>query len=191
MVERQAERSAQPTATPRPSPRPVVSLRDLTKQNIETIAQLEAAAKTGQPVYKIADVVTSVCGSMPYAVFHVIWFAAWIGANLLLPRAQRFDQFPFSLLTMVVSLEAIFLSIFILMSEKRQKVADERRARLDLQVNLLSEQENTRTLQLLVKVAEKLQVDIGEELHGFLEETRPEEILGDIKDSHEGAGASG
>jgi len=166
-------------------PRPVASLREQTRRNIETIAQLEAEAKAGQPVYKIADVVTSVCGSMPYAVFHLIWFAAWFGANLWLPRSQRFDSFPFSLLTMVVSLEAIFLSIFILMSEKRQTAADERRARLDLQVNLLSEQENTRMLQLLVKVAEKLQVNVGEELHAFLEETRPEEMLGDIKDSHE------
>ena len=69
-----------------------------------------------------------------------------------------FDPFPYTFLTLVVSLEAIFLSIFILISQNQETQLTERRKHLDLQINLLAEQENTKMLQLLIAISEKVGV---------------------------------
>lgn len=137
------------------------TVEELTRQNVETIIRLEEATKAKQSRFDhIADGVTRVCGSMLFVVFHVIWYVTWMVANVGLPAAQRWDPFPFPFLTLTVSLEAIFLSVFILISQNRQSALSERRAQLDLQVNLLSEQENTKMLELLGKIGEKLGVDV-------------------------------
>ncbi len=89
---------------------------------------------------------------------HVAWFSTWITMNTVL-SSKPIDPYPFNFLTMVVSLEAIFLSTFIMISENRQEKVDERRSHLDLQINLLAEQENTKMLQLLNAIALKVGVD--------------------------------
>jgi uncharacterized membrane protein len=86
---------------------------------------------------QIADRVTAFSGSMTFVVIHLVWFAAWILANLLGPR--RFDPFPFGLLTLVVSLEAIFLSTFVLISQNRQSARSDERAKQDFETDLYSE----------------------------------------------------
>jgi uncharacterized membrane protein len=73
-----------------------------------------------------------------------------------LPRITEFDPFPFGLLTMIVSLEAIFLSTFVLISQNRMSALSEKRAELDLQVNMLAEQKAAKTLELLEHVAQQL-----------------------------------
>src|SRR5258705_1551698 len=138
------------------------TVEELTRRNIETIMRLEDATKSRRTMpERVADAITRFCGSMTFAWLHVIWFGIWIAANVWLPPPQRFDPFPFGFLTLVVSLEAIFLSTFILISQNRQKALDERRAQLDLQVNLLSEQENTKMLELLERIGKKLGVDVS------------------------------
>src|SRR5688572_7043773 len=87
----------------------------------------------------LANTVTSVAGSMAYLWLHVVWFGTWLVANTVL--GFGFDDFPFGLLTMVVSLEAIFLSIFVLISQNRQAMLADKRAKLDLQVNMIAEDE--------------------------------------------------
>lgn len=77
---------------------------------------------------------------MFYVGIHVIWFAGWILLNLGFIKA--FDPFPFSLLTMIVSLEAIFLASFVLISQNKQAIQADKRAKIDLQVNLIAEREN-------------------------------------------------
>jgi uncharacterized membrane protein len=159
------------------------SVEELTRRNVETILRLEEATKAKRNRFdQVADTITRICGSMSFVVFHVLWYAAWIIANVSLPASRRWDPFPFSFLTLTVSLEAIFLSVFILISQNRQSALDERRAQLDLQVNLLSEQENTKMLELLEKIAGKVGVDLsGDPDVQVLEEaTRPQKLLQQI-----------
>jgi uncharacterized membrane protein len=97
----------------------------------------------------LADALNSVASSTSFLVFHVVWFVVWIPWNLGLLPFEPFDPFPFGLLTMIVSLEAIFLTIFVLMSQKRESAIAELREELMLQVNLRMEEEVTKTLQLV------------------------------------------
>ena len=159
------------------------TVQELTRRNVETIIRLEDATKAQRTRFdKLADGVTRVCGSMRFVVFHVVWYAAWIIANVGLPAAQRWDPFPFAFLTLTVSLEAIFLSVFILISQNRQSALSERRAQLDLQVNLLSEQENTKMLELLEKIGEKLGIHMSDDpdVQALEKATRPRELLQQI-----------
>ena len=96
-----------------------------------------------------ADALNEAASSTPFLVIHVIWFLIWIPWNLGLLPFRPFDPFPFGLLTMVVSLEAIFLTIFVLMAQKRESAIAELREELMLQVNLRMEEEVTKTLQLV------------------------------------------
>ncbi len=98
---------------------------------------------------------------MHFVWTHVLWFTAWIAWNAW-PRLSHFDPFPYALLTFVVSLEAIFLSTFILVSENRQARVADRRNLLDLQVNLLAEQENTKMLRLLVELARRAGIAVDD-----------------------------
>ena len=84
---------------------------------VESPAMAEHRAKRGASAeLRIADAITAFSGSMRFVVLHVIWFGGWIALNLFVPD---FDPFPFGLLTMLVSLEAIFLSTFVLISQNR------------------------------------------------------------------------
>ena len=100
-------------------------------------------------VEALADGLNSIASSTPFLVIHLVWFLIWIPWNLGVLGLKPFDPFPFGLLTMVVSLEAIFLTIFVLMSQKRESKIAELREELMLQVNLRMEEEVTKTLQLV------------------------------------------
>jgi uncharacterized membrane protein len=106
----------------------------------------------------MTDRVTSAASSFPFVVFHVVWFGTWVGVNTL--SSRRFDPFPFNLLTMVVSLEAILLTAFVLMSQNHLTVMADRRAHLDLQVNLLAERELTAILRVVCLISDKVGVDV-------------------------------
>ena len=130
--------------------------------NVEQIARLEAEylqARTGAE--QIAGVVTRAAGTATVALLHLVWFAGWIAVNLGLVPLRPFDPFPFNLLTTVVSLEAIVLSICIMISQNLMARQADRRAHLDLQVNLLAEQESTATLRIVRQIAEHLGVDLS------------------------------
>ena len=103
-----------------------------------------------------ADWLNNIAASTPYLVAHVIWFVVWIPWNLGWFGLPEFDPYPFGLLTMVVSLEAIFLSIFVLMAQKRESAIAELREELALQVNLRIEEEATKTLQLVAGLYTRL-----------------------------------
>ena len=95
---------------------------------------------------RLTDTVARVAGSTPFIVLHAIWFTAWIVLNTT-PLA--FDPFPYSLLNLVVALEAVFLTSVVLMTQNHITRLADRRAHLDLQVNLLAEQELTAMLHML------------------------------------------
>ena len=129
-------------------------------RNVAQIAKLEEEQIHGRGLsQRIAGAVTRAAGTSTFALAHLIWFAGWIAINTgWVRRLRAFDPFPFNLLTMVVSLEAIFLSIWILISQNDMARQSDRRAHLDLQVNLLAEQESTQTLRLVREIAERLGV---------------------------------
>ena len=89
---------------------------------------------------KAADAIPRFAGSMTFIYLHVAWFAVWVLLNSsLLGHAAVFDAFPFGLLTMVVSLEAIFLSTFVMISQNRESARTEVQATLDFETNLSAE----------------------------------------------------
>jgi uncharacterized membrane protein len=160
------------------------SLEELTAQNVKSVAEIERAArKPRSRGDRIAGFITRFCGSMAFVWVHIAWFSLWTIGNTMLPKA--IDPYPFNFLTMVVSLEAIFLSTFIMISENRQEKIDERRSHLDLQVNLLAEQENTKMLHLLNAIALKMGIDPNTDpTIAVLEQaTRPEKLIEQIDES--------
>jgi uncharacterized membrane protein len=113
-------------------------------------------AKERTVVQAAADRLNDIAASAPFLTFHVVWFAIWIPWNLGWFGFPPFDPYPFGFLTMVVSLEAIFLSIFVLMAQKRESAIAELREELALQVNLRIEEESTKTLQLVAGLYTRL-----------------------------------
>ncbi len=106
---------------------------------------------------RVADLIADFSGSIPFLLINLIAFVTWILANTVGPKGLQFDPYPFQFLTMAVSLEAIFLSIFVLISQNRQSAKDRIKADLDYQVNVKSE------LEMSVVVA-KMQ-DMEQKLH--------------------------
>ena len=102
-------------------------------------------------------IVAAAASSTAFTVGHIVWFSLWIGANTL--TTWRFDPYPFSLLTLVVSLEAIVLTGFILRDQAYMALVSDRRAHLDLQVNLLAEEELTAILKVLCGLASHVGYD--------------------------------
>jgi uncharacterized membrane protein len=90
---------------------------------------------------RIADWIAWFSGSMHFLILNGLWFVIWIGANTIPPAEKQFDPFPFGLLTMIVSLEAIFLSCFVLISQNRQAAKDKIRADIEYEVNIKAELE--------------------------------------------------
>lgn len=165
--------------TPYHAPR---SAEDLTEQNVRAIVELDRAAReTRSAGQRIAEKVTAFCGTLRFVVIHVVWFAAWIAFNSW-PGLPHPDPYPFTLLTMVVSLEAIFLSTFVLISQNQETRLSERRNALDLQINLLAEQENTKTLRMLERIAQRLGITFDDDptLSVLERATRPERLAEQI-----------
>jgi uncharacterized membrane protein len=115
--------------------------------NIQAIAELERHALDKRTlVDRVTAVVTRVSGSTTFIAVHAVWFATWIALNT---TWYSFDAYPFNLLNLIVALEAVFLTSVVLMTQNRMAGLTDRRAHLDLQVNLLAEQELTAMLHML------------------------------------------
>jgi uncharacterized membrane protein len=128
-------------------------------RNIAAIATLERAARSDRTrLDRFTDVVTTAAASPLFLVAHGLWVGGWITINVL--RPGPFDPYPFGLLMLVVSLEAIFLSAAVLMTQNRMQRQADKRAHLDLQVNLLAEQELTAILRMLTALSQRLGVEV-------------------------------
>ncbi len=105
----------------------------------------------------IADVINQAFGTSWFLILNTLWFGIWMLINLgLVPFIQPFDPFPFGLLTMMVSLEAIFLSIFVLISQNRASKIADLREEVDLQINVQAEHEITRILCMVDEIHDHL-----------------------------------
>jgi uncharacterized membrane protein len=127
----------------------------------------EEVEETQTPLIRMADWIAWFSGSMPFLAVNIAWFAAWILINSFNVGIPPFDPYPFGLLTMIVSLEAIFLSIFVLISQNRQAHKDRVRSNIDYEVNVKAEMEiaqlhdktdrlNERMLETLARMERKI-----------------------------------
>lgn len=116
------------------------------------------------PAEKFADWLTARFGSVLFLSLNALWFAVWIGINTgLVPGVEPFDPFPFGLLTMVVSLEAIFLAIIVLISQNREARVAELREEIELQIDTITETEMTKLINLVVKLMEKQGINVDDD----------------------------
>lgn len=133
---------------------------------------------------RVADAITRFTGSMRFVYLHVVVFGLWIIVNLgIIPGIPKFDP-SFVILAMVASVEAIFLSTFILISQNRMTAAAEKRAELDLQINLLAEHEVTKLVAMVSAVAARLDVstEVDDEVSELKEDVAPETVLDEIEE---------
>lgn len=165
------------------------------EENVEAIkiwerATLQARSRAEQ----LGDWIAGRAASGPVLWLHLVWFSLWVSANVgLLPGVTPFDPFPFPFLTMTVSLEAIFLALFVLASQNRLARQSDKRSHLDLQVNLLAEQEMTAVLQLLRDIARHLQVPTSvtpAQLQDLAAQTDLEALTNRIEEFPEATGGS-
>jgi len=163
--------------------------RYVAKRAIGAIKAQHAANRL--PLERLVDRLNLVASSIWFLVGHVVWFAVWILWNTGVFPVRPFDPFPFGLMTMVVSLEAIFLSIFVLMAQQRESAIAELREELGLQVSLRVEQEVTKTLQLVAGLYTRLghRVSDDPELHHMLQPLDVRGIERDLLEQIEAATA--
>ena len=158
------------------------TLSDVVENNIRTLLRLRAQRSRERNLQdRLADGITYLSGRMGFVYFHVIWFAAWIAINTGHLGLNIFDPYPYGLLTMIVSLEAIFLSTFVLISQNRLSDEADRRADLDLHIGLLSEAEMTFALKMLRTIQVKLDIPTDDPaIDDLLMTTNPEDVLAEI-----------
>jgi len=130
----------------------------------------------------LADRMIGFASSTPFLVIHVIIFILWIYWNLPFSGLPKFDPYPFGMLTTIVSLEAIFLSIFVLMTQSRESKIGELREELTLQVNLRMEEEITKTLHLVAGLYSRLGLQLADDpdLKAMLEPLDPKKMENDL-----------
>ena len=163
-----------------------------------TVANLAIGAIKAQhaayrsPLERFVDRLNAIAGSTPFLMVHVVWFGLWILWNTGMLGFRKFDPYPFGFLTMVVSLEAIFLSIFVLMAQQRESAIAELREELSLQVSLRVEQEVTKTLQLVAGLYTRMghRVSDDPELHHMLQPLDVKGIERDLLEQIEAATAA-
>ena len=159
-------------------------LADIVEQNIAAIIERRRKMLQARSLQeRFADGITQFSGSMGFLYIHIIWFLVWILLNVGIFPIKPVDPFPFGFLTLVVSLEAIFLSTFVLISQNRMADAAEEKSDLDLQINLLAEHEISRILRLVDAMAEQMGIEeaFDPTLDELKRDIRAETVLDEIQ----------
>ena len=152
-----------------------MELKDTLAQNIDRLAARQRREAERAPLSdRVADRITGFTGSMRFVLLHLAFFGGWIAWNLW--GAPKFDP-SFVVLAMIASVEAIFLSTFVLISQNRMAKVAQSRADLDLHINLLAEHELSRVAALLDRIAAKLDVEAPPELEEIKKDVSPEAVL--------------
>jgi uncharacterized membrane protein len=127
-------------------------------ENIETIARLEHEFLEDRSLAdRIGDAAGAFVGTMTFVILHVVWFAGWLLVNTgMFPGIQPFDPYPFILLSVMVSMEAVLLTTFVLMKQNRMSKRAEQRNQLNLQIDMLSEREITKILQMVTSICDRM-----------------------------------
>jgi uncharacterized membrane protein len=154
-------------------------LAGVVERNIHALLERRRRREATQPLQqRIADRITRFTGSMSFVYIHIVVFGAWIVVNLPGAPLPKFDP-TYVILAMVASVEAIFLSTFVLITQNRMSREADKRADLDLQISLLSEHEVTRLITLVKAIAEKLEIEASKnpELPELQKDVAPETVL--------------
>jgi uncharacterized membrane protein len=155
----------------------------LLRRNIEAMRAQRARDEAGASVgAKLATRITGLTGSLAFVAAHIALVAAWVAVNLgWVPGAPRFDP-TFVILATVASVEAIFLSTFVLIAQNRLAAVSGKRADLDLQINLLAEYEITQLVKLATAIAQAMGVDraYDPQLEHIAKEVAPEAVLEEL-----------
>ena len=150
-----------------------------------TISSFKAKADARRSwVDKVADLLTAAFGTVTFLIINAIFFAAWIIWNKgMLPGIPILDPFPFGFLTMVVSLEAIFLAIIVLISQNREANIADLREEVDLYITTYAESEITKMIYLQTLALKKMGVDLSndEELQDMLQNLQSERIEDELE----------
>lgn len=149
--------------------------------NINAIVALEEQAlKHRSFADRISDSIANFVGSVTFVVFHLAWFGVWVGLNV---GFWKFDPYPFALLCMLVSLEGVLLSTFVLIKQNRMSQRADQRSHLDLQINLLAEKEVTKLLQMQQLICRHLgirEVDADQEIAELSDVTAVENLAQEL-----------
>lgn len=156
------------------------------ESNIQAIAAMQEHLSARRNIIdRIADVIGNFSGSMAFVILHVSWFSFWFLWNTgVIPNNHRFDPYPFILLAMIVSVEGVLLSTFVLMKQNRMQHQSDTRDHLNLQIDLLAEKEVTKSLQLLRAICRKLDIteaDVDAELAEMASATSVDTLAGDVQ----------
>jgi uncharacterized membrane protein len=165
------------------------SVTDVTRANVAAMRELDALESSRLRFSdRVADLVARACGHIGFAIAHAIGFGFWMAWNILAPEARRFDPYPFTLLTLWASAEGIFLMSFVLIAQNYQMRVSERRNQLDLQINLLAEQENSKMLLLLEDIAKTVGARRKDdpEVGVLVQATKPDELARQIDEAYQG-----
>jgi len=152
-------------------------------RNIRALLELERQReRRRRPDERVADAVSRFAGSMPFVYVHLLLYGSWIVVNLGLTPIPRFDP-TFVVLAMIASVEAIFVSTFVLITQNRMAATAARRAELDLQISLLAEHEVTRILSLVTAIGERMGLDQvrDPELAELTRDVTPERVADTIQ----------
>jgi uncharacterized membrane protein len=172
-----------------PPPQPP-GLSPVLERNIQALQRRrEREEKEASVEERVAEVITRFTGSMRFVYLHLALYGFWIVANLgWVPGVPAWDP-SFVVLAMVASVEAIFLSTFVLISQNRMAAAADKRADLDLQVSLLAEHEVTRLVTLMAGIADRLGVrtEADPELGEITRDIAPEAVLDELEATEPGA----
>src|ERR671931_663744 len=177
-----------PTSVRKERPAPIVEenpeLAQVVYRNIRALLGLRQRAEQRKRTQdRIADAITAFTGSLPFVYLHALLFGGWIVLNLgWIPGVRPFDPFPFVMLAMLASVEAIFLATFVLISQNRMQALADRRADLDLQINLLAEHEVTRLIRLVKRMAQRMGIDESDspDLPELERDVQPEKVLDEM-----------
>lgn len=156
------------------------------EENIDAVKVWEQAALDQRSAaVRFSEWVTRVLGGGPSLALHAAWFGFWVMANSrTIPGIEPFDRFPFPLLTTMVSLEAIFLSLFVLASQNRLTTQADKRAQLDLQIDLLAEREMTAVLVMVADLARHMKAPVSltaEQIRDLAQKTDVHSLVGEIE----------
>jgi uncharacterized membrane protein len=156
------------------------------RQTNKIIKSLKAEADAKRSLSeRFADWTTEVFGSMTFLAVNVIWFVVWIALNSgVIPGVTPFDAFPFGMLTTIVSLEAIILAIFVLISQNRAAKIADLREEVDLQIDTLTEQELTKLMHMVSLLLEKqgISLDDDKDLQEMLQPTNLSKIEKELEE---------
>ena len=170
-----------------PPVKPAAQPPGLSQRNIDSIVQLEQGFLRERTTLDVwSDRITTFAGSIYFVIAHFVLISSWVLVNVF--PGLVFDAYPFQFMNLVLAVETVFLSTFVLMSQNRQNRQADRWAHIDLQISLLAEQESTKMLQMLQKICDRLGMDKvanDKELKEMIKTTHVETLAGEIDQARE------